>query len=188
MITEECLRQSLADSVSGAAVRAILTEAAVSPKPGLVDRINSGSHTDMEFFTLIDSALALLPWFRDCAIAGFDSASEEVETGPAALFEALRPRGIKAEAEMRKASGGVNTHRGYIFSLGILSAAFGRLCGLTEKPDLDGLITITKAMTADVARDFSRPREKMGFPMGRPFTPKPAFRVYGERRPAGSRP
>ena len=155
------LRQKTADAVSSAAVWAILCEAAVTPKPGLVDRANSGSHSDMDFLTLINSALALLPWFRDCALSGFDSGSEgELKCGPAALFEALRPRGKKAEVQMKKASGGVNTHRGYIFSLGILCAALGRLCGRKEKPDLEGLISFSKSMVINIVNDFSGSHEK----------------------------
>ena len=139
-----------ADTVSSAALWAILTEAAVTPKPGLVDRANSGSHRDMDFFTLIDSATALWPWFRGCCLAGLESESE-----PAALFEALRPQGKIAETRMKKASGGVNTHRGYIFSLGLLCAACGRLYRSSDKPELTAVIEFVKAMTKNLMDDFS---------------------------------
>ena len=145
-----------ADKVSSAAIWAMLTEAAVSPMPGLVDRANSGSHRDMDFFTLIDSALALLPWFRDCALAGFASGDKGLEPSePVVLFEALRPLGRKAEAEMKKATAGVNAHRGYIFCLGILCAAYGRLCRDRRGPDLAGLMEFSKAMTSALEEDFS---------------------------------
>ena len=152
----------MADAVSSAAVWAMMSEAAVTPKPGLVDRANSGAHRDMDFFTLIDSVTALLHWFRDCALAGFDSGSGvrgEPQT-PQALFEALRLQGRTAEALMEKATGGINTHRGYIFCLGLLSAAYGRLAGKTEKPDLDGVINFSGAMTIALEEDFSGLPEK----------------------------
>ena len=149
-------RQQLADTVSSAALWAMMSEAAVTPKPGLVDRANSGSHGDMDFFTLIDSAAALLPWFRECALAGFDSGDEgHREHDPVALFKALRPKGRTAEELMKKATGGVNAHRGYIFCLGILCAAYGRLCRNTDKSDLEGIIEFSRAMTTALEEDFS---------------------------------
>jgi len=154
-------RQKLADLVSSAATWAIMTEAAVTPKPGLIDRANSGSHRDMDFFTLINSASVLMPWFRDCCLAGYDSFSEESPVhNPVSLFEALRQKGKAAEDLMKKASRGANTHRGYIFCMGILCAAYGRLYRSTEKPDLQGIIEFSKAMTKNLIKDFSHINEK----------------------------
>jgi holo-ACP synthase/triphosphoribosyl-dephospho-CoA synthase len=151
-IMETWLRRNLGDLISSAALRAMMGEAAVTPKPGLVDRANNGAHRDMDFFTFINSAGELLPWFRFCALAGF---GEELD--PAALFDALRPEGKMAEVLMRKATGGVNTHRGMIFCLGLLSAAYGRLYRDNEKPELPALLDLCRAMTARLAEDFSRP-------------------------------
>jgi holo-ACP synthase/triphosphoribosyl-dephospho-CoA synthase len=162
---ESWLRNRLADNVSAAAVWAMMTEAAITPRPGLVDRANSGAHRDMDFFTFIDSVSILLPWFRSCALVGFDSGVTEFlsghgpspdEVSPVALFEVLRPPGKMAEVFMKKATGGVNTNRGYIFSLGILSAAYGRLCRSVEKPGLAGVLEFSKAMTRTLGEDFSR--------------------------------
>jgi holo-ACP synthase/triphosphoribosyl-dephospho-CoA synthase len=135
-------------------MRAMMSEAAITPKPGLVDRANSGSHKDMDFFTFIDSASALLPWFKECALSGFDSG-----TSPKKLFENLRLPGRMAEVTMKKASGGVNTHKGYIFCLGLLSAAYGRLYRVTEKPNIAELVAFIKDMTVSLDKDFSRPRK-----------------------------
>lgn len=115
------------ERIAALAVRALLYEAAVSPKPGLVDRQDQGAHQDMDFYSFIDSALALRPWFQHCARLG---ASSDVP--PEALLHLLRPRGILAEQQMLAATGGANTHRGLIFSLGILCAASGRM------PEADG--------------------------------------------------
>jgi len=155
-IMENWLRQTLGDRVSSAAVWAMMSEAAITPKPGLVDRANSGAHRDMDFFTFIDSASAILTWFHSCALAGFDSEGED----PQALFESLRPPGRVAEVLMKRATGGVNTHKGYIFSLGILSAAYGRLFRNTELPGLAGVLEFTKDMTAKLGEDFSRSQAK----------------------------
>lgn len=105
------------------AVRALLYEVSTTPKPGLVDRRNSGSHKDMDVFTFMDSAAALCPYFESCTRIGRSTAEQPAPE----TFAALRPLGCKAEGEMLEATGGVNTHKGAIFSIGIVCAALGRL-------------------------------------------------------------
>jgi holo-ACP synthase/triphosphoribosyl-dephospho-CoA synthase len=154
---ENWLRQKLGNIVSSAACWAIMSEAAITPKPGLVDRANNGAHRDMDFFTFIDSASALLPWFRECALAGFDSEAENsAGLSPTALFDSLRLPGKMAEVLMKRATSGVNTHRGYIFSFGILCASYGRFYRNSEKPELTAVLDFSKAMTAALCEDFSR--------------------------------
>ncbi len=103
------------------AQRALLCEVAVTPKPGLVDRINAGAHEDMDVFTFIDSACALRHYFETCVSIGLAHRGGE----ESACFDALRVPGLLAEAEMARATGGINTHKGAIFSLGIACAALG---------------------------------------------------------------
>lgn len=105
------------------AVRALLYEVTTTPKPGLVDRRNSGSHTDMDSFTFMSSAAALYPYFEACAKAGRATMARPAPE----TFAALRPLGCEAEGEMLDATGGVNTHKGAVFSIGIVCAALGRL-------------------------------------------------------------
>jgi len=106
--------------IGEAAQRALLSEVAVSPKPGLVDRENSGAHTDMDLFTFINSACALREYFEACASVGIAHRGQS----PAACFDALRVPGLLAEHAMARATGGVNAHKGAIFSLGVLCASF----------------------------------------------------------------
>ncbi len=103
------------------AQRALLYEVAITPKPGLVDRANAGAHSDMDVFTFVDSACALRPYFETCARIGRAHRGGDA----AACFDALRVPGLEAEAAMKAATGGVNTHKGAIFSLGIYCAALG---------------------------------------------------------------
>ena len=103
------------------AQRALLFEVAVTPKPGLVDRHNAGAHKDMDVFTFIDSACALRPYFETCARVGLAHRGGDAQ----ACFDALRVPGLLAEDAMRRATGGVNTHKGAIFSLGIACASLG---------------------------------------------------------------
>lgn len=103
------------------AQRALLCEVAVTPKPGLVDRHNSGAHDDMDVFTFIHSACTLCGYFETCARIGLSYRGKDAQT----CFDALRVPGLLAEADMRRATGGVNTHKGAIFSLGIACASLG---------------------------------------------------------------
>lgn len=123
--TWEILCQALdaADSADAArlATQALLYEVATTPKPGLVDRENSGSHRDMDFFTFQASAAALYPYFAQCVKVGRETVDAQ-ET-----FRRLRLPGKLAEGEMLRATAGVNTHKGAIFSMGILCGALGRL-------------------------------------------------------------
>ena len=105
-------------AVGQQALRALMTEVCITPKPGLVDRANNGAHKDMNIFTFIDSATALFPYFCDVA-----EYSQKYEGELEDLLPELAPIGIKAEEAMFRATGGVNTHKGAIFSLGILCAA-----------------------------------------------------------------
>lgn len=97
------------------AARALLRELVTYPKPGLVSRIDRGSHDDMDARHFARSAFALRRSFTAFARAG------ERDAG----FDALRRIGVEAEVAMARATGGVNTHRGAIFSLGLLAAAAG---------------------------------------------------------------
>lgn len=105
------------------AQQALLYEIGATPKPGLVDRANSGSHRDMDFFTFQRSTAALYPFFSECVQIGRNTR----RLSPAETFARLRFPGKLAEGRMRAATGGVNTHKGAIFSLGILCGALGRL-------------------------------------------------------------
>jgi triphosphoribosyl-dephospho-CoA synthase len=101
--------------VADAAKAALLEELETWPKPGLVSHVDSGSHTDMDARTLRASATAITPFYYQLTAAG------AAESG----MNRLREIGLEAERAMLAATGGVNTHRGAIFSLGLLCAAAG---------------------------------------------------------------
>jgi triphosphoribosyl-dephospho-CoA synthase len=98
------------------AVGCLHAELVLFPKPGLVSTIDNGSHTDMNAVTFMRSLFALRRYFAQICQAGIDDAP----------FAVLRQLGIAAETRMLKATGNINTHRGAIFSLGLLCAAAGR--------------------------------------------------------------
>ena len=113
------LDEQLVTKIGELAHRALIREANVTPKPGLVDRENSGAHRDMDLALFCKSADSLRPWFEDCARIGL----EKRDAAPEQVFSRLRKRGIEAENAMFAATGGVNTHKGALFSLGLLCCA-----------------------------------------------------------------
>lgn len=98
-----------------------MLEVDTSPKPGLVDLWSNGSHHDLNPWLFYQSALALAPYFRDFARLGASWSGMD----PESLFQDVREIGKEAEDAMFKATGGVNTHKGALFSLGILDTAWG---------------------------------------------------------------
>lgn len=110
-------------NIAWLAAEAMLREVKLTPKPGLVDRENSGAHCDMAIMHFMASLRAISPWFPRFYDQGFATAGL---SAPQTLL-AIRPTGLACEQVMFKATGGVNTHKGGIFSLGLLCAAAGRL-------------------------------------------------------------
>jgi triphosphoribosyl-dephospho-CoA synthase len=109
-------RLSAAD-IGRAATLALHDELELAPKPGLVSFVDSGSHDDMDAHSFMQSLFALRHYFVQIAALGEAHAP----------FEALERCGIAAEARMLAATGGINTHRGAIFTLGLLCASAGAL-------------------------------------------------------------
>ena len=119
----EYFRKADTAVVAALAVQCLLDEVRVTPKPGLVDRNNSGSHTDMDLALFEKSAAALAPYWAECVTIGMESAA----LTPEETFARLRRAGLAAEQTMLAATNGVNTHKGAIFLLGMLCGAVGRL-------------------------------------------------------------
>ncbi|HHS9881122.1 triphosphoribosyl-dephospho-CoA synthase CitG [Klebsiella aerogenes] len=123
------------------ACRAMQTEARLTPKPGLVDRRNSGAHQDMALPDFLRSAHAIasiLPLF-------FEEGAASAVCDPDCVLARLKPIGLRCETAMLQATGGVNTHKGAIFTLGLFCAAQGRHEAL-EQP------LVPKALAATVAK------------------------------------
>lgn len=113
-------------TIAAMALRSLLLEVDTWPKPGLVSRIDSGSHDDMDAGLFRRSAAAIAPYFRMLAQAGAEGSG----------MGRLRVIGLEAEVAMLAATGGINTHRGAIFGLGLLCAAAGARAGGLTGPAL----------------------------------------------------
>lgn len=118
------------------ATEALALEAALHPKPGLVGPVDSGAHDDMDYGTFQRSIAALADYFPAVAAAGAAGCG----------FESLRRLGVDAEKRMLAATGGVNTHRGAVFSLGLLAAAAGRRRALGLPADGPALGAVVAAL------------------------------------------
>lgn len=149
-----------ADRIASYAVEALLVEAAATPKPGLVDRANNGAHEDMDFFTFQKSAAALAPYFTEFVRAGAGEGRSLYT-----LLSELRPIGRAAESAMYARTGGVNTHKGAIFSFGVLLGAAGWISA-HEKPLMaDAVLNAVRIVCAglchtDYGGQFDTPQTK----------------------------
>ena len=164
-ILQDALEQQDRSRAAELACRALLYEVCVTPKPGLVDRSNSGSHRDMDCFTFLSSAASLWPYFETCTKIGQETAA----LSPEETFHKLRLPGKMAENAMLSATGGVNTHKGAIFSMGILCAALGRL-EQTAWRDPAAILAECAAMTRGlIAQDFAGLTEETAVTAGERF-------------------
>jgi triphosphoribosyl-dephospho-CoA synthase len=100
------------------AVDALLQEVRLTPKPGLVDQRGSGVHKDLTLELMELSAHTLRDTFQRIA-----QAAQGHQWINQVLRETLGHEGRVGEQEMLQATLGVNTHRGAIWALGLLTAA-----------------------------------------------------------------
>lgn len=148
-----------ARQIGALAVESLLREVATTPKPGLVDRNNTGSHRDMDLAAFQASAQALAPYFHRCAAIGIQTR----EQTPEQTFAALRREGLQAEQTMYQATCGVNTHKGAIFTIGILCGAAGRLWTRVGAWQETALFRQVRAMTEQaMARDWQNVADTAG--------------------------
>lgn len=152
----------IAEKIGDMAYRALLEEVYTSPKPGLVDLYSNGAHKDMDVSTFERSADALKPYFAAMAQEGIKHKDSPFE-----IFSNIRRLGIDAEKAMYHATAGVNTHKGLIFNMGILSAAVGACIERDDTVTLYSLMEMEQAMVRDTLlkevhgmRDFTSNGEK----------------------------
>lgn len=158
--------------ITDLALESILYEVVLSPKPGLVDAIDVGSHKDMDVYTFIKSAVSLKSGFDE-----FYSIGINHQGTPEELMKKARQVGMKSEDEMFKATSKVNTHKGIVFSMGILLAAIGYYLSVIKDIKSEGdfftsydttqVFEIIKEMTKGiVSNDFKNLGEKKNLTNG----------------------
>lgn len=117
--------------------QALILEVNTTLKPGLVDRCHNGSHKDMNRELFLKSADSLFPYFCQSARLGLEAGCHC--TPLPEVFSSLRALGLKSEQTMYQATNGVNTHKGAIFSGGILCCAIGYTAAKKSTPSLSFL-------------------------------------------------
>ena len=113
--TDALLEECCADTLASTAHAALEQELCTTPKPGLVDENNTGAHDDMDIPLFLKSAASLVPYFRTAVRLGMRHAG----------MGSLRHAGLDAERAMFEATGGVNTHKGMVYSMGLLLYGMG---------------------------------------------------------------
>lgn len=149
-IIQQFFRTQFVKKIGMIAEKALLYEVVTTPKPGLVDCENSGAHSDMDRFTFVSSACALRPHFESCVQLGLDGSNRDAEV----LFESLRHYGLLAESEMFAATGGVNTHKGALFSLSLLCCAAGM--GFGSAFSMEDLLRRAAELARTSLKDFEK--------------------------------
>ena len=139
--------QSIADTMR----QALITEATLTPKAGLVDAAHNGGHSDMNLALFLRSADAIAPYLGDCAATGMTFAGHPASP---ALLAAIRPIGLAAEAAMRAATGGVNTHKGAIFAFGLTAAALGKRLAEQHAATLADVQADVRALCAEILAEL----------------------------------
>ena len=158
IIWEEQLQRGVAAEIS----QALMEEVYTTPKPGLVDREDTGAHTDMDCQTFQKSTEAIAE-----DLAAMFEAGYSWEADPETLFPLLRERGKKTEEKMFAATGGVNTHKGIIFTIGILAAAAGISLRNYGKIESESVCRISLEMTKkELEQDLRKLKQSSGITHG----------------------
>ncbi len=143
--------EALGAAMARLANTALLREMTLTPKPGLVDRANSGAHRDMDLTTFRASAAAISPWFS----VFFQDGVVHSQLAPGHFLAHIRDGGMACERAMLRATQGVNTHKGSIFAFGLLCAAGGRLAGRGEVVDSESVCAeVAQLCTGLVRREL----------------------------------
>lgn len=108
--------------VAHLATRALKAELNTTPKPGLVDTHDSGAHRDMDHALMMRSIRAMHPYFVRLATLGYDSTQLPAHNDIVSI-------GLEAEKAMFKSTGGVNTYKGALFSMGLAVTAATYIIG-----------------------------------------------------------
>ncbi|MBT1056018.1 triphosphoribosyl-dephospho-CoA synthase, partial [Enterococcus faecium] len=113
MINDE-RKKAVTQQLAALVEEALIAEVTLSPKPGLVDALDAGAHSDMDYALFLKSAKTLTPFFEEMAQIAWHHAIDQE------LRERIAEIGRKAEKAMLIATNGINTHKGAIWAMGLL--------------------------------------------------------------------
>ncbi|MCX2945240.1 triphosphoribosyl-dephospho-CoA synthase CitG [Rahnella perminowiae] len=138
-----CSEHPVSTDIAALAAEALRREVWLTPKPGLVDSANNGSHSDMDLPLFLRSIDAITPWLHQF----FTLGQQDFLQPSQGMLMRIRPTGLACEQAMFGATQGINTHKGGIFSLGLLCTAAGRLIGQRRLLTRNRLCAEVAAMT-----------------------------------------
>lgn len=154
---QQAQNQQLVKRLVTNGLRALTYEVVTWPKPGLVDPVEHAAHPDMDAYLFMDSSITLRTYLEQCAQAGINFTDNQ----PELLFNEIRRFGVAAERAMFAITKGVNTHKGAIFSLGILIAAYATtMVNQGSITDEKLRMTIRKMLQNLVKKDFTNLKQK----------------------------
>ncbi len=139
-----------AHNIGELALRSMLLELSATPKPGLVDRFNSGAHKDMNYNLFLFSTSSIAIYFIYIAQIGLEHNSSQPLNK---LLPKIRQIGLFAEEKMFQLTNGVNTQKGIIFLLALTSAAAGYLIKIKEKISAINLSNVIKEICKDIVKN-----------------------------------
>ncbi|MGM1035057.1 triphosphoribosyl-dephospho-CoA synthase [Peribacillus frigoritolerans] len=166
-------KETFSRNAADSAVHSLIEEVELTPKPGLVDIINNGAHQDLSIELMRKSARSLKETFEQIALISYGNSPS------LSLREEIAAIGRNGENRMFETTGGVNTHKGAIWAIGLLvaAAAMGKGCyaikeivslaGETARyPDRHCPITATNGMlvSAKYGVNGARAEAEQGFP------------------------
>lgn len=135
-----------------AAYSSLIEEVELTPKPGLVDSRNTGAHQDLSLQLMHKSAVSLIATFEEIAQVSYGEIPSQY------IREKIAAIGRTGEKRMFEATGGVNTHKGAIWAIGLLisAASMGKGTYETRK------ITSVAGEIARFSDRFSNPEQTNG--------------------------
>ncbi len=145
-ISEKVSIHKKVKKLSFLATKSMKKEVYLTPKAGLVDRFDNGSHEDMDLNLFLVSIKAIEPFLQEFIWCGYFSKKEEI-------FLNLRKIGLKCEKSMFKATRGVNTHKGLIFSFALILGACGYLLKTKGKISKKNLQKTIKYVCANLMKE-----------------------------------
>jgi holo-ACP synthase / triphosphoribosyl-dephospho-CoA synthase len=148
----------LSQKISSMAVRAILYELSLTPKPGLVDPSGNGVHTDMDFRTFIDSTAVISSFFAELFRKGFGSSAGDLKDA----LPVIRNIGLSMEKEMFSQTRGINTQKGIIFLMGISLFSVGYVLKAHDTFNPDLFVATVKTICANLLEtEFVHRQDKL---------------------------
>lgn len=141
MINDE-RKKAVTQQLAALVEEALIAEVTLSPKPGLVDALAAGAHSDMNYALFLKSAKTLTPFFEEMAQIAWQHAIDQE------LREKIAEIGRKAEKAMLIATDGINTHKGAIWAMGLLTSVTAQKISMEQPFSLSKILDDVSKLAA----------------------------------------